>query len=116
MIDYEFTVFWISYFIFWYNLSFRVTEASQKENLGIVVQYKVKVKLILGPLVGWVIQYRLWDIYQNSISKSNFYIKFFCGLTAVTYSSSWNLWYIWLRIFDEFWVIFKIMRLHQNFY
>ncbi|KAL7639560.1 UNVERIFIED_CONTAM: hypothetical protein RMT77_010061 [Armadillidium vulgare] len=29
-----------------------VTEQCQKENLGIIVQYKVKVKLILGPLVG----------------------------------------------------------------
>lgn len=30
----------------------RITDSSQKENLGIIVQYKVKVKLILGPLVG----------------------------------------------------------------
>ncbi|XP_076043459.1 beta-arrestin protein kurtz isoform X1 [Oratosquilla oratoria] len=29
-----------------------IADASQKENLGIIVQYKVKVKLILGPLVG----------------------------------------------------------------
>jgi len=29
-----------------------ITDSSQKENLGIIVQYKVKVKLILGPLVG----------------------------------------------------------------
>ncbi|ROT71189.1 Beta-arrestin-1 [Penaeus vannamei] len=29
-----------------------ITDSSQKENLGIIVQYKVKVKLNLGPLVG----------------------------------------------------------------
>ncbi|XP_069941590.1 beta-arrestin-1 isoform X3 [Cherax quadricarinatus] len=29
-----------------------ITDSCQKENLGIIVQYKVKVKLILGPLVG----------------------------------------------------------------
>jgi len=27
---------------------FRITDPSQKENLGIVVQYKVKVRLLLG--------------------------------------------------------------------
>ncbi len=30
----------------------RVTDSNQKENLGILVQYKVKVKLILGTLGG----------------------------------------------------------------
>lgn len=29
-----------------------ITDSCQKENLGIIVQYKVKVKLNLGPLVG----------------------------------------------------------------
>ncbi|RWS31063.1 arrestin red cell isoform 1-like protein [Leptotrombidium deliense] len=32
-----------------------ITDVSQKENLGIIVQYKVKVKLCLGPLGGDVI-------------------------------------------------------------
>ena len=31
---------------------FRVTDNNQKENLGILVQYKVKVKLFLGSLGG----------------------------------------------------------------
>lgn len=34
-------------------ISFRsVVDASQRENLGIIVQYKVKVKLCLSPLAG----------------------------------------------------------------
>lgn len=33
----------------------RVTDPSQKENLGIIVHYKVKVKLCLGPLGGDVV-------------------------------------------------------------
>lgn len=32
-----------------------ITDPSQKENLGIIVQYKVKVKLCLGPLGGDVV-------------------------------------------------------------
>lgn len=32
--------------------SSRVTDSNQKENLGILVQYKVKVKLFLGSLGG----------------------------------------------------------------
>ena len=32
-----------------------MTESSQKENLGIVVSYKVKVRLILGFGSGWVV-------------------------------------------------------------
>ena len=32
-----------------------VTDPSQRENLGIIVQYKVKVKLSLGPLGGDVV-------------------------------------------------------------
>ncbi|CAG2114576.1 unnamed protein product, partial [Medioppia subpectinata] len=32
-----------------------VTDPTQKENLGIIVQYKVKVKLCLGPLGGDVV-------------------------------------------------------------
>lgn len=35
-----------------YFLNFRVTDPSQRENLGIIVQYKVKVKLCLGALGG----------------------------------------------------------------
>ena len=31
---------------------FRVTDGNQKENLGILVQYKVKIKLFLGALGG----------------------------------------------------------------
>lgn len=31
-----------------YGVCCRITDQSQKENLGIVVQYKVKVRLILG--------------------------------------------------------------------
>lgn len=31
-----------------------VADPSQRENLGIIVQYKVKVKLCLGALAGWV--------------------------------------------------------------
>ena len=31
---------------------FRVSEGNQKENLGIMVQYKVKIKLFLGSLGG----------------------------------------------------------------
>lgn len=31
---------------------FRVADPSQRENLGIIVQYKVKVKLCLGALGG----------------------------------------------------------------
>lgn len=34
-------------------LNFRVADPTQKENLGIIVQYKVKVKLCLGALGGW---------------------------------------------------------------
>ena len=33
-------------------LSLRLNEPVQKENLGIIVQYKVKVKLSLGALGG----------------------------------------------------------------
>lgn len=33
----------------------RITEPLQRENLGIIVQYKVKVKLCLGPLGGDVV-------------------------------------------------------------
>lgn len=33
----------------------RITDPQQKENLGIIVQYKVKVKLALGPLGGDVV-------------------------------------------------------------
>lgn len=36
---------------------YRVTDSNQKENLGILVQYKVKVKLFLGSLGGWVYYY-----------------------------------------------------------
>ena len=32
-----------------------VTDPAQKENLGIIVQYRVKVKLCLGPLGGDVV-------------------------------------------------------------
>ena len=32
-----------------------MTDPAQKENLGIIVQYKVKVKLCLGPLGGDVV-------------------------------------------------------------
>lgn len=32
--------------------NFRVADPTQKENLGIIVQYKVKVKLCLGALGG----------------------------------------------------------------
>jgi len=32
----------------------RITDPSQKENLGIVVQYKVKVRLLLGFGSRWV--------------------------------------------------------------
>ena len=32
-----------------------MTDPSQKENLGIIVQYRVKVKLCLGPLGGDVV-------------------------------------------------------------
>jgi len=35
-----------------FYLLFRVTDSNQKENLGILVQYKVKVKLFLGSLGG----------------------------------------------------------------
>lgn len=35
-----------------YLLLFRLNEPVQKENLGIIVQYKVKVKLSLGALGG----------------------------------------------------------------
>ena len=31
---------------------YRVTDGNQKENLGILVQYKVKIKLFLGTLGG----------------------------------------------------------------
>lgn len=31
---------------------FRIADPAQRENLGIIVQYKVKVKLCLGPLGG----------------------------------------------------------------
>lgn len=42
--------FSVSYFfLFWF---FRMVDPSQKENLGIIVQYKVKVKLCLGALGG----------------------------------------------------------------
>jgi len=34
--------------------SLRITDPSQKENLGIVVQYKVKVRLLLGFGSRWV--------------------------------------------------------------
>jgi len=37
-----------------YLFAFRVADPSQKENLGIIVQYKVKVKLCLGALGGYV--------------------------------------------------------------
>ncbi|PRD27251.1 UNVERIFIED_CONTAM: Arrestin red cell isoform 1 [Trichonephila clavipes] len=33
-------------------VSLIISDATQKENLGIIVQYKVKVKLCLGPLLG----------------------------------------------------------------
>ena len=35
--------------------SYRITDPSQRENLGIIVHYKVKVKLCLGPLGGDVV-------------------------------------------------------------
>lgn len=34
------------------NLIYSVVDPSQRENLGIIVQYKVKVKLCLGALGG----------------------------------------------------------------
>lgn len=37
------------------HLFFRITDPTQRENLGIIVQYKVKVKLCLGPLGGDVV-------------------------------------------------------------
>ena len=36
------------------RMHFRVTDSAQKENLGILVQYKVKIKLFLGSLGGSV--------------------------------------------------------------
>ena len=41
--------------VFFLNLWYSMTESSQKENLGIVVSYKVKVRLILGFGSGWVV-------------------------------------------------------------
>lgn len=40
----------------WYRYCFRIADPSQRENLGIIVQYKVKVKLCIGgPILGgWV--------------------------------------------------------------
>ena len=35
-----------------FSTSRRVTDTAQKENLGILVQYKVKIKLFLGSLGG----------------------------------------------------------------
>ena len=40
---------------FKFVFSYSVTDPSQKENLGIIVQYRVKVKLCLGPLGGDVV-------------------------------------------------------------
>lgn len=37
---------------YWSYFFFRIADPSQRENLGIIVQYKVKVKLCLGPLGG----------------------------------------------------------------
>lgn len=45
----------INLFFFYYFSYYRIIDASQKENLGIIVRYKVKVKLILGPLGGDVV-------------------------------------------------------------
>lgn len=42
------SLYWVTYL----TISYRINENSQKENLGIIVQYKVKVKLCLGPLGG----------------------------------------------------------------
>jgi hypothetical protein len=45
----------ISVCVLWFSsFAFRVADPSQKENLGIIVQYKVKVKLCLGALGGYV--------------------------------------------------------------
>lgn len=45
----------ISVCMLWFSsFAFRVADPSQKENLGIIVQYKVKVKLCLGALGGYV--------------------------------------------------------------
>lgn len=39
-------------FVSLFFLNFRLKKPIQRENLGIIVQYKVKVKLCLGPLGG----------------------------------------------------------------
>ena len=45
----------LSVCVLWFSsFAFRVADPSQKENLGIIVQYKVKVKLCLGALGGYV--------------------------------------------------------------
>ena len=46
----------------------RIAEASQKENLGIIVQYKVRVKLLMTSLGGLV------KHNASSLSKLTFYI------------------------------------------
>lgn len=48
---------------------FRVTDAAQKENLGILVQYKVKIKLFLGGLGGWAILTFLLRLEFKDVTK-----------------------------------------------
>lgn len=43
------------FFCFYSSQTNSINDLVQKENLGIIVRYKVKVKLILGPLGGDVV-------------------------------------------------------------
>ena len=46
---------WLIFQVLIFFAFLRITHSLQRENLGIIVQYKVKVKLCLGPLGGDVI-------------------------------------------------------------
>lgn len=59
------------YVFIWLGCS--MTESSQKENLGIVVSYRVKVRLILGFGSGWVVFFLLSITFYLSTNK-DFYI------------------------------------------
>ena len=78
----------------WFSsFAFRVADPSQKENLGIIVQYKVKVKLCLGALGGYVylsilisVIIALWNaMVLFTIIFPFLYISLFCTPYTLIY-------------------------------
>ena len=67
----------------------RIADPSQRENLGIIVQYKVKVKLVIGgPILGgWVRS--IWDEIERKLRKLILIVlQRSCGWTTIHFDAS----------------------------